>query len=273
MSLPEPLFTAANLTPGRTYRVKAPFTDYDGDFHPVGETWRFVEKTFLPYEDGLMLFTEHDGRPWTIRLQWREETQGQIIDRFADFVEALSDGQPGGQLTAAGENRKTAFWKHIATGAAILSAFLCLAAVALILVMEYEMGYRPSKASNTQARNIAVSLGAPFSVAQGQDFSLIVQVANQADHAQKLDSIQINTGYLGGATVQRSDPPYASLSQVKRSEEFTSFRIPREIPAHSTLQVTFYLTATKAGDYAGQVLVCIDTSKACLLHYTHTVVK
>jgi hypothetical protein len=79
-------FTAADLAPGKTYQVSQPFVDYDGTTHRVGETWRFVEKSFLPYEDGLTLFVERHGQRMSIRLQWRAEAQGQIIDNFSDFV-------------------------------------------------------------------------------------------------------------------------------------------------------------------------------------------
>ncbi len=87
MSLNKRKFTAADLVSGQTYRVIAPFTDYDGIIHPVGESWRFVKKNFLPYEDGLSLFIERNGQNVSFRLQWREETQGELIDNFSDFVE------------------------------------------------------------------------------------------------------------------------------------------------------------------------------------------
>ncbi len=80
-------FTAADLEPGKTYRVIASFKDYDGIIHPIGESWRFVKKDFLPYEDGLSLFVEKDEKTIQLRLQWRPETQGQIIDKFFEYVE------------------------------------------------------------------------------------------------------------------------------------------------------------------------------------------
>jgi Domain of unknown function (DUF3601) len=79
-------FTAADLVPGRTYRVIRIFIDYDGTVHPIDESWRFVKKSFLPYEDGLSLFVEKNQQTVLFRLQWREESQGQIIDNFSDFV-------------------------------------------------------------------------------------------------------------------------------------------------------------------------------------------
>ena len=82
-------FTAADLIPAKTYRVIAGFKDYDGVIHAAGETWIFLEKNFLPYEDGLSLFLNKEGQRVQLRLQWREETQGRIIDGFSGFVEEL----------------------------------------------------------------------------------------------------------------------------------------------------------------------------------------
>lgn len=89
MSSPKRKFTAAELVPGKVYCVAVSFTDYDGKLHQVGENWRFVSKNFLPYEDGLTLFIEQNGESASIRLQWRDETQGHIIDNFSDFVEEV----------------------------------------------------------------------------------------------------------------------------------------------------------------------------------------
>ncbi len=86
---PQRKFTAADLTPGKWYRVVTAFIDYDGISHPVGESWRFLAKDFLPYEDGLTLHVEREGRAELLRLQWRAETQGAVIDHFSDLVEEL----------------------------------------------------------------------------------------------------------------------------------------------------------------------------------------
>ena len=82
-------FTAADLITGKSYKVTKTFKDYDGITHAVGESWRFMRKDFLPYEDGLSLHVESNGQNMTLRLQWREETQGELIDSFSDFVEEV----------------------------------------------------------------------------------------------------------------------------------------------------------------------------------------
>lgn len=87
MSSSQRKFTAADLIPGKTYQVVRSFRDYDGFSHPVGERWRFVDKSFLPYEDGLTLKIEQDGQLTGIRLQWRDDAQALIIDNFSYYVE------------------------------------------------------------------------------------------------------------------------------------------------------------------------------------------
>jgi hypothetical protein len=82
-------FIATQLVQGKTYRVIAEFTDYDGKVHKLGESWRFLGHNFLPYEDGLTLSIERDGSNTAIRMQWRPEAQESIIDHFSDYVEEL----------------------------------------------------------------------------------------------------------------------------------------------------------------------------------------
>jgi uncharacterized protein YbjT (DUF2867 family) len=75
------------LQAGRRYEVIRAFTDFDGSEHPVGETWTFTGYSFLPYEDGLSLFVATEEVPLRhIRMQWRRETQGDVLDAFADYV-------------------------------------------------------------------------------------------------------------------------------------------------------------------------------------------
>jgi hypothetical protein len=99
---PEPIgfwssLTAPNCGPdhlslkgGQRYRVIQAFTDFDGDTHPVGEEWTFRGHCFLPYEDGLSWFvslTGDEAQEWHIRMQWREDQQGPVIDNLDQYVE------------------------------------------------------------------------------------------------------------------------------------------------------------------------------------------
>lgn len=75
------------LEAGRRYRVSQGFVDFDGDAHPPGEEWTFLGSSFLPHDDGLSLFVSFDGvREWQIRMQWRAEAQGEVLDTLSAYV-------------------------------------------------------------------------------------------------------------------------------------------------------------------------------------------
>lgn len=87
MSQDWPKASFGHLWPEKTYVVARPFRDFDGQEHLVGETWIFIGSSFLPYDDGLSLFVIIDGQRRQIRMQWRAEQQGPIIDSFEDYVQ------------------------------------------------------------------------------------------------------------------------------------------------------------------------------------------
>ena len=82
----KPRSSAFELRRNATYRVIAAFVDYDGNTHEVGERWTFIQDFFLPYEDGLSLYVDLDGRKADIRLQDRGWAQAHVIRAFSDFV-------------------------------------------------------------------------------------------------------------------------------------------------------------------------------------------
>ncbi len=86
---PKRKFAGSQLSAGKAYRLIRAFTDYDGQLHEVGESWNFLSHNFVPYDDGLTLYAERDGKPISIRLQWREEAQGHIASYFSEYVEEL----------------------------------------------------------------------------------------------------------------------------------------------------------------------------------------
>jgi hypothetical protein len=78
-----------HLVPGGLYEVISEFVDFDRVAHPSGERWTFLGSAFLPHDDGLSLFVSLDGQAeWHIRLQWRLEDQGPIIEHLKDYIRA-----------------------------------------------------------------------------------------------------------------------------------------------------------------------------------------
>lgn len=79
------------LHAGCRYRVIRGFRDFDGEEHAVGERWTFLGSSFVPYEDGLSLYvTLDDGtgdmHDRQIRMQWRPEAQGPVLDHLAAYI-------------------------------------------------------------------------------------------------------------------------------------------------------------------------------------------
>lgn len=80
-----------HLFPGTRYEVATAFIDYDGVQHPVGEAWTYLGHSFLPHDDGLSLFVSFDGQSeWHIRLQWRPEAQGPLIDDLKGHIRPVN---------------------------------------------------------------------------------------------------------------------------------------------------------------------------------------
>jgi hypothetical protein len=66
------------------------FTDYDGIVHPRGETWTFETTNFVPYESGLTLHVNKDGKPVVYRLLWVTGGHDYIIEHPPEFIESCS---------------------------------------------------------------------------------------------------------------------------------------------------------------------------------------
>jgi len=57
----------------------------------LNESWVYLGRNFVPYEDGLSLFVSLDGlNEWQIRLQWRPEQQGAVIDNLHEYVRPVA---------------------------------------------------------------------------------------------------------------------------------------------------------------------------------------
>ena len=79
-------FSAFELKANRTYHIIAPFRDFDGVVHPIGERWRYESRNYFPYDAGLSLNIESESGLRSIRLQDYPEAQRDIINSFSDYV-------------------------------------------------------------------------------------------------------------------------------------------------------------------------------------------
>jgi hypothetical protein len=273
MPLIAPIFTAASLLPGRSYRVKAAFMDYDGILHPAGETWRFIQKNFLPYEDGLTLTLEYNGQPRQVRLQWLPAAQAQIIDHFSDYVELLPKNAAAPNLPAPARPPKSRFWKRLAIGLVVGFSILALLLVGLFIGLGYLLSYRPSSHYPVVTPVvIVVNVNAPQTARLNQEYAMEIQVQNPSDRSLIVEIVQIAGSYLQGANPTRGDPAFQQPVRLSPDAAYTIFSFHSEVPAHSSRSLRLYLTPQKAGDFSGPVLVCIDNTVVCMQRQAHTII-
>jgi hypothetical protein len=76
-----------HLVPGQRYAVTRPFIDYDGDAHPLGETWWYRGYNYSAYDSGLSLFVSVDGKDeWHIRLEDRDGGQLEVVRALEQYL-------------------------------------------------------------------------------------------------------------------------------------------------------------------------------------------
>ncbi|MGH2620728.1 MAG: hypothetical protein ACRDHG_09185 [Anaerolineales bacterium] len=118
--------------------------------------------------------------------------------------------------------------------------------------------------------DIELGVIAPANVQVGESFSLLVRVRNLAAQSQTLDSIDITDEYLAGIRIQGADPGFSDVFSVLGYQSHT-FRVP--IPAGTELIVQFRAAAAQAGDFSGEMDICINTGSNCLTRPLRTVVS
>lgn len=123
-----------------------------------------------------------------------------------------------------------------------------------------------------EPENVTMGVDAPVSVIKGEPFTIEVRVENLAAEPQMLDSIDIAEGYLAGIAIRSSDPPFLesySLPVV----DFRSYTLGQSIAAGETLVVRFDAVGLQAGDYAGEIDVCVGSGSACATFVIRTLVE
>lgn len=123
-----------------------------------------------------------------------------------------------------------------------------------------------------EPENVSIDVGTPVMATLGETFVLQVNIENLAQEAQVLDSIDIADTYLEGLSIQRAEPPFTE-SYAIALVEYQSYTFRRDIPPGETLAVRFYVVPTRAGDFGGDIDVCIGSGSSCLTFIVRTVVE
>ena len=145
---------------------------------------------------------------------------------------------------------------------------LCLVA-ALVVVLGGAAFFRWMM---EEPENVNIQVDAPIMATMGETVTLQVSIENLAAEPQLLDSIDIADSYLEGLGIQRADPPFTE-SYPLGLVDYQSFTFQRDIPAGETMNVQFYVVATRIGDWSGDIDVCIGSGSVCSTFIVRTVVE
>jgi hypothetical protein len=99
----------------------------------------------------------------------------------------------------------------------------------------------------------------------------VARVKNASRSPRKLVDVDVADAYLVGIAIERSEPPFSQASHVPLDNTM-SHTFNLTIPPGAEVVVTFHAQAVRAGDYSGDVDVCIDSQIRCLSYPIRTVV-
>jgi len=120
--------------------------------------------------------------------------------------------------------------------------------------------------------DVAVSLSVPAVVSPGEELEISVEVTNSADYPQKIVSIDFSDSYLEGIMLTGSDP--ASLESMHVPVvNIVSYDFGFEIGPNESKTIVFQAIALEAGDYSGDLDVCINNDANCIYGHARSVVK
>ena len=144
----------------------------------------------------------------------------------------------------------------IAIGVGCLALLVCgvIAGVALT------GGFTLLGSAIAEPENVEWGFIAPNSVAVGETFSVLVRVRNTAQENQVLDSIDITLDYLAGILIDSADPMFTETYEIVGYQSYT---FERTIPPGTELMIQFRALARDAGDYLGEMDICINGPGNC----------
>jgi len=134
----------------------------------------------------------------------------------------------------------------------------------LLAVLFLALGCSPSE--------VSVSLSVPAVVSPGDELEISVEITNSADYPQKIVSIDFSDSYLEGIMLTGSDPASLESSHVPLIN-IVSYDFGFEIGPNKSKAIVFKAIALEAGDYSGDLDVCINNDVSCIYGHARSVVK
>ena len=154
----------------------------------------------------------------------------------------------------------------VAIGIGCLALLVCGVVVGVVLTG----GFSILGSAIADPENVELGVIAPNSVAVGQTFSVLIPVRNTAAENQVLDSIDITEDYLAGILIDSADPMFIDTFEIIGYQSYT---FERSIPPGAELMVQFRAQALDAGDYQGEIDICINGPGNCTTKNVQTTVQ
>lgn len=118
---------------------------------------------------------------------------------------------------------------------------------------------------------MSVSLQIPATVKQNDTFGLAIQIENLDARPRVLDSIEFSPDYLAGITIEESAPPFTTASERPYSGD-QAYIFDLTLESGEIVTVEFSAVGQQAGEFSGELDVCLDGMVRCLSYGIQTVV-
>jgi len=156
----------------------------------------------------------------------------------------------------------------IAVGIGIGCAVICLVGGIIALIA----GGAFFKWLMEQPENVVINVDAPATAAMDEEFTIEIQIENAAQESQTLKCIDFQQTYLEGILISDSAPRFTESTKIP-IVEYISYAFEENIPPGETLVVRFSAVAFLAGDYSGDVDICINKESVCSTVNVRTIVR
>ncbi|MGA8034956.1 MAG: hypothetical protein WA823_15490 [Candidatus Acidiferrales bacterium] len=145
------------------------------------------------------------------------------------------------------------------------------AILGLVVYFVIAVGAALGVSSKDVSKNIKVRYGLPANVNAGDPVEITIEVANEANRPQLLYSLDFDTHFLKGISVEHSSPAFES-TKPNMLAPILSYVFEQDIPANGKIDVVFHGRALSAGTYPLSLDACVKTAMACENYKLGTIV-
>jgi len=122
--------------------------------------------------------------------------------------------------------------------------------------------------------NAEIDLNYPPVVEAGEDFVIEIKILNISDESINLNTINIGADFVEGIHLGDSSPIFELRDHYEViGTQLDIFLFNELILVGESLTVEFEANAAKAGDFTGQMIICLDESTNCEMLVLRTVVE